>query len=69
MREGMWRLTGSRVGICLSSLAGRDHEEKEEQWLVFKESIVGKSSVSMPKPGPASVSRDLPRLSRLPEYL
>ena len=30
--------------------AGRDEEEKEEQWLIFHEAIAAKSSVTMPKP-------------------
>ena len=33
---------------------GRDQEEREEQWLVFQEPVVAKSTVSMPKPTPAS---------------
>ena len=33
-------------------LSSRDEEEKEEQWLVFDESIVAPSQVSMPKPTP-----------------
>lgn len=28
---------------------GRDQEEREEQWLVFKEAIAAKSAVPMPK--------------------
>ena len=30
--------------------AGRDEEEREEQWLIFNEAIAAKSSVTMPKP-------------------
>ena len=30
--------------------AGRDEEEREEQWLIFHEAIAAKSSVTMPKP-------------------
>ena len=35
---------------CLLLCAGRDQEEKEEQWLVFHEAIAAKSSITMPKP-------------------
>ena len=31
---------------------GRDTEEREEQWLVFQESIAVTSSVKMPRPSP-----------------
>ena len=34
-------------------LAGRDAEEKEEQWLVFQEAIAVTSSVKMPRPTPS----------------
>lgn len=35
---------------------GRDTEEREEQWLVFQETIAVTSSVKMPRPSSASSS-------------
>ena len=47
-------LTYNDVTMMSPAHTGRDQEEREEQWLVFQEPVVAKSTVSMPKPTPPS---------------
>lgn len=58
--------TGDLHTPCTTAHVGRDMEEKEEQWLVFQESIAVTSSVQMPRPSPtSSLTSSGPNLAHL----